>query len=62
MTYNKQLILGWENVTVVLSEADEKFKHTGNWAHGATGGNMSTPDEGKTWEFTTINIPAQKAM
>ncbi|GKT61826.1 hypothetical protein CT0861_06361 [Colletotrichum tofieldiae] len=51
----------WENVSVVLSEADQSFKHAGSWAHGASGGAMSSPDGGKTWNFDTINIPAQKA-
>lgn len=46
----------------MLSEADQSFKHSGSWAFGATGGAMSTPDGGKTWNFTTINIPAQKAQ
>ncbi|KAJ0107731.1 hypothetical protein J7T55_010338 [Diaporthe amygdali] len=52
----------WEDVSVVLSEADESFKHSGSWAHGATGGAMTSPDGGKTWNFSTINIPAQQAQ
>ncbi|KAI7779502.1 uncharacterized protein LA080_000785 [Diaporthe eres] len=52
----------WQDVSVVLSEADQSFKHSGSWAHGATGGAMSSPDGGKTWNFTTINIPAQQAQ
>ncbi|KAK7702019.1 hypothetical protein SLS64_009880 [Diaporthe eres] len=52
----------WQDVSVVLSEADQSFKHSGSWAHGATGGAMSSPDGGKTWNFTTIDIPAQKAQ
>nr|CEG05283.1 unnamed protein product [Fusarium clavum] len=34
------------------------FGQTGGWDQGATGGDMSTPDGGKTWEFTTLQIPA----
>ncbi|KXH29072.1 hypothetical protein CSIM01_02141 [Colletotrichum simmondsii] len=51
----------WEDVFIVLSQADESFGHTRGWEHGATGGDMSSPDGGKTWNFTTLNIPAQKA-
>lgn len=46
----------------MLSQADESFGHTGGWEHGATGGEMSSPDNGKTWNFSTLNIPAQKAQ
>ncbi|KAF9876610.1 hypothetical protein CkaCkLH20_06018 [Colletotrichum karsti] len=52
----------WKDVSVVLSKADQSFKHSGNWDHGATGGAMSTTDGGKTWNFGTINVPAQKAQ
>lgn len=41
----------------MLSKADTSFQHTGSWAQGATGGVMSTPDNGKTWNFTTLSIP-----
>ncbi|KAK1708772.1 hypothetical protein BDP67DRAFT_410310 [Colletotrichum lupini] len=51
----------WEDVSIVLTQADESFGHTGGWDHGATGGDMSSPDGGKTWNFSTLNIPAQKA-
>ncbi|GKT45819.1 uncharacterized protein ColSpa_06000 [Colletotrichum spaethianum] len=51
----------WKDVSIVLSTADPGFEHAGNWAHGATGGAMSSPDNGKTWNFDTIDIPAQKA-
>ncbi|KAK1464953.1 hypothetical protein CMEL01_12308 [Colletotrichum melonis] len=51
----------WEDVSIVLSQADESFGHTGGWEHGATGGDMSSPDGGKTWNFSTLDIPAQKA-
>ncbi|KAL2879797.1 hypothetical protein SGCOL_004840 [Colletotrichum sp. CLE4] len=51
----------WEDVSIVLSQADQSFGHTGGWEHGATGGDMSTPDGGKTWNFSTLNIPVQKA-
>ncbi|KAF5577123.1 hypothetical protein FPCIR_12237 [Fusarium pseudocircinatum] len=48
----------WEDVSIVLSTADASFGQTGGWDQGATGGDMSTPDGGKTWEFTTLQIPA----
>lgn len=48
---------GWEDVSIVLSTADESFGHTGSWEQGATGGKMSTSDGGKTWNFTTIEVP-----
>ncbi|RWA06303.1 hypothetical protein EKO27_g8801 [Xylaria grammica] len=48
----------WEDISVVLSTANPNFKHTGNWNFGATGGEMSTSDGGKTWAFTTLNVPA----
>ncbi|KAG8161518.1 hypothetical protein KVR01_008505 [Diaporthe batatas] len=51
----------WQDVSVVLNQADQRFKHSGSWNFGATGGAMSTPDGGKTWTLTTLNIPAQKA-
>ncbi|KAH0426670.1 hypothetical protein CcaCcLH18_10178 [Colletotrichum camelliae] len=51
----------WKDVSIVLSEADKSFGHTGSWEHGATGGAMSTSDGGKTWNIATLNIPAQKA-
>ncbi|KAF6802850.1 hypothetical protein CSOJ01_11322 [Colletotrichum sojae] len=52
----------WEDVSIVLSQADKSFGHTGSWEHGATGGAMSSPDGGKTWKIATLNIPAQKAQ
>ncbi|KAJ3541120.1 hypothetical protein NM208_g4750 [Fusarium decemcellulare] len=48
----------WEDVSITLSRADSSFGHTGGWEHGATGGEMSTSDGGKTWKFTTIKVPA----
>ncbi|TKX22518.1 hypothetical protein C1H76_5301 [Elsinoe australis] len=51
----------WQDISIVLNKADTSFKKSGNWAFGATGGQMSTPDAGKTWNFTTLNIPSQKA-
>ncbi|KZM25261.1 uncharacterized protein EKO05_0005716 [Ascochyta rabiei] len=48
----------WENISVTLNKADQSFKHAGAWAHGATGGAMSTTDGGKTWNFSKLNIPA----
>ncbi|KAG8628040.1 hypothetical protein KVT40_003913 [Elsinoe batatas] len=52
----------WQDVSIVLNQPDMNFKHNGAWAYGATGGVMSTPDSGKTWNFTTLNVPAQKAQ
>ncbi|OHF04194.1 hypothetical protein CORC01_00533 [Colletotrichum orchidophilum] len=51
----------WEDISIVLSQADKSFGHTGGWKYGATGGEMSSPDGGKTWNFSTLNVPAQKA-
>ncbi|KAI0814105.1 hypothetical protein GGR55DRAFT_701833 [Xylaria sp. FL0064] len=48
----------WEGVSIVLSSTNPSFKHSGSWDYGATGGEMSTSDGGKTWTFTTLNIPA----
>ncbi|KAM0547276.1 hypothetical protein ACHAPJ_010411 [Fusarium lateritium] len=48
----------WEDVSITLSKADESFGHTGGWEQGATGGEMSTSDGGKTWQFTALEIPA----
>ncbi|KAJ4301012.1 hypothetical protein N0V90_003101 [Kalmusia sp. IMI 367209] len=47
----------WEDISIVLNKADTSFKHSGNWQYGASGGVMSTPDSGKTWNFTTLSIP-----
>ncbi|WYZ42010.1 hypothetical protein EsH8_V_000905 [Colletotrichum jinshuiense] len=52
----------WKDVSIVLNQADKSFGHSGAWDHGATGGAMSSPDGGKTWNFGTLNIPAQKAQ
>ncbi|KAI0517067.1 hypothetical protein F5B22DRAFT_606091 [Xylaria bambusicola] len=47
----------WEDISIVLSAANPKFKPSGSWNFGATGGQMSSSDGGKTWAFTTVNIP-----
>ena len=47
----------WEDISLVLNKADASFGHSGAWAFGATGGKMSTPDGGKTWNFTTLHVP-----
>ncbi|OTB01885.1 hypothetical protein M426DRAFT_14039 [Hypoxylon sp. CI-4A] len=47
----------WEDISTTLSEADPNFKHSGAWEYKATGGEMSTADGGKTWNFTTLHIP-----
>ncbi|CAI6016767.1 unnamed protein product [Clonostachys chloroleuca] len=51
----------WEDVTITLSQADPSFGHTDNWDQGATGGEMLTPDGGKTWKLTSLEIPAINA-
>lgn len=50
----------WEDVSVVLDAANVRFLHSGAWMHGATGGQMTTIDAGKTWNFTTLSIPETK--
>ncbi|KAF9700077.1 hypothetical protein EKO04_001315 [Ascochyta lentis] len=51
----------WEDISVTLNEADQTFKSTGAWEHGATGGAMSTADGGKTWNFSKLDVPAMVA-
>ncbi|KAI0195226.1 hypothetical protein EV127DRAFT_508762 [Xylaria flabelliformis] len=51
----------WENMSVILSSPNPNWKHTGSWNFGATGGEMTTSDSGKTWVFTTLNIPTSSA-
>jgi hypothetical protein len=51
------MLTGWEDISITLSQADPNFGKTGNWAFGATGGKMSTTDGGKTWNFTTLYVP-----
>ncbi|KAI0554752.1 hypothetical protein F4679DRAFT_579093 [Xylaria curta] len=52
----------WENVSVILGTPNPKWKHTGSWNFGATGGEMTTSDGGKTWVLTTLNIPTSSAL
>lgn len=52
----------WDDVSVVLNEADESFGRSGGWEFSATGGEMSSEDGGKTWNFTSISVPAQNAQ
>ncbi|KAI4862445.1 hypothetical protein F4820DRAFT_430433 [Hypoxylon rubiginosum] len=47
----------WEDISITLNKADSSFGHSGAWQYGATGGQMSTADNGKTWNFTTLSIP-----
>ncbi|KAI0867113.1 hypothetical protein F4860DRAFT_499683 [Xylaria cubensis] len=51
----------WKNVSVILSSINLNWKHIGSWNFGATGGEMTTSDSGKTWVFTTLNIPTSSA-
>ncbi|KAI0487021.1 hypothetical protein F4859DRAFT_324513 [Xylaria cf. heliscus] len=51
----------WEDVSIILSSPNPNWKHTGSWNYGATGGEMTTSDGGKTWTFTTLNIPTSNA-
>lgn len=52
--------LAWEDMSLVLNKADPSFGKTGDWLYKATGGKMSTPDGGRTWNFTTLSIPETK--
>ena len=47
----------WEDVSLVLNEADATFGQNGGWEFGAMGGEMSTADQGRTWNFTTLVVP-----
>ncbi|KEZ43666.1 hypothetical protein SAPIO_CDS4276 [Scedosporium apiospermum] len=47
----------WEDIFITLNQPDERFLYRGSWEHEATGGEMSTPDGGKTWNFTTLFVP-----
>ncbi|KAI0533091.1 hypothetical protein GGR58DRAFT_487964 [Xylaria digitata] len=47
----------WENISIILSTANPNFKHNGSWNFGASGGEMTTADGGKTWTFTTLSVP-----
>ncbi|GJC91379.1 hypothetical protein ColKHC_00205 [Colletotrichum higginsianum] len=51
----------WKDVSVVLNKADKDFGRSKALNFGATGGDMTTTDGGKTWKFETIKVPAQKA-
>ncbi|KAI0389074.1 hypothetical protein F5Y17DRAFT_450350 [Xylariaceae sp. FL0594] len=48
----------WENMSITLSKPNLLFKHLGGWSYNATGGQMSTPDGGLTWLFSTLYIPS----
>ncbi|KAI6912104.1 hypothetical protein KC318_g2230 [Hortaea werneckii] len=47
----------WEDVSIVLNQADQSFGHSGDWQFGAQGGAMSTSDDGKTWSFSKLSVP-----
>ncbi|KAJ8110749.1 hypothetical protein ONZ43_g5795 [Nemania bipapillata] len=47
----------WESISIILSAPNLHFKHFGSWKFGATGGNMTTADGGKTWTFSTLYVP-----
>lgn len=47
----------WEDVSLVLNEADLSFGQNGGWQFGAVGGEMSTADQGRTWSFSTLEVP-----
>ncbi|KAK6206910.1 hypothetical protein QIS74_13398 [Colletotrichum tabaci] len=51
----------WKDVSVVLNKADKDFGRSKVLNFGATGGDMTTTDSGKTWKFETIKVPTQKA-
>ncbi|KAK5660033.1 hypothetical protein OQA88_13501 [Cercophora sp. LCS_1] len=50
----------WEDMSIVLSKADQTFGKTTDWLYNAVGGKMSTPDAGKTWNFTRLSVPETK--
>jgi hypothetical protein len=47
----------WEDISIVLNAADPTFGENRGWEFGATGGEMSTADRGRTWNFTTLEVP-----
>jgi hypothetical protein len=47
----------WEDVSLVLNQADATFGQNGGWEFGAMGGEMSTADQGRTWNFTRLEVP-----
>jgi hypothetical protein len=47
----------WEDISIVLNEADPTFGQYQGWEFGATGGEMTTADQGRTWNFTTLEVP-----
>lgn len=52
-----EIFIGWEDISVVLVKPDQNFAQSKGWAYNATGGEMSSADGGKTWNFTTLHIP-----
>ncbi|KAI1148313.1 hypothetical protein F4825DRAFT_454610 [Nemania diffusa] len=51
----------WEAISIILSAPNLKFGHFGSWKFGATGGNMTTADGGKTWTLSPLNVPVTVA-
>jgi hypothetical protein len=50
----------WEDMSIILNKADQSFRKATDWLYKAVGGKMSTADNGKTWNFTTLSIPETK--
>ncbi|KAI1265382.1 hypothetical protein F5Y18DRAFT_426983 [Xylariaceae sp. FL1019] len=47
----------WINTEIIMDVADPTYINTMGLGGGATGGEMTTSDGGKTWTVSTINIP-----
>lgn len=47
----------WSNTTIILNSAYADYVDTRYLIDGATGGDMTTSDGGKTWTIDTIYIP-----
>lgn len=54
-TCAKQILAGWSNLTVTLSEADSNFGDTLQLTGGSSSG-IKTTDGGKTWHADSIKI------
>ncbi|KAF1957679.1 hypothetical protein CC80DRAFT_444084 [Byssothecium circinans] len=46
----------WLDTKIILDKADPNYKNTFGKSAGVSG-DMSTSDGGKTWTFTTMNVP-----
>lgn len=48
--------LGWNNLTIHLSAADENFGDTLSLYSGSSSNGLTTSDKGKTWHTDAIKI------